>query len=268
MLAPRPSNRLITVESKKNQSAMTNPFLVPPPSSQDRSVDLPSEEGVAMTAIQRRTFLKRSGAATVATVLALNLNTAHAEEKKASGEGSWHKIMVDPINFGDGSTGSNDPDGCLHDEAGAPLGTPLPARKILELSVVAAGTEWAQSATSAMTITVTEHAQYQQDPVGNPNVWTDMTPAQFHAHRGGARDQHVKEASITKIVDGPSGIVTSTTKTPLTYNNSDENINITLAWSGDELSISFGSSDIVAETKTVEPLFHIKPFASGPPPEE
>jgi hypothetical protein len=250
---------------------MNSSFLIPPPAPKSQADDqASSENGVTSDPLLRRKFLKRTGAAAVASVIAWNINTAQASVVQDSGgSGSTWKIKVDAVSFSNQSTGSEDPDGCLHDAAGTPLGTPLPSRKILKLTVTANATDWSGSAKSNLTITVTEHAQYQQNPTTQPNVWTDMTEAQYSAHRGGARDQHQTSASLQKTINTATGAITATTPVPSGgYNQTTQNITLTLSWSGDVLTISYGSSDIPAEEKTVEPVFHKKAFTSETPPEE
>jgi len=157
-----------------------------------------------------------------------------------------HEIRVDEVSSIDRSTGSAVPDSCFYDpqehpymtvdpQSGDPIPDPRSSRKILAISVHASATAWDGSATCAISIVVGEDAQYKPNPVTEPNIWADMSAAQFEAHRGGERDVHVVNMTLQKRINSVTGIVTVTARSE-DYNETDAGIDVTAAWAGDSLA--------------------------------
>ncbi len=211
----------------------------------------PSNDPAPGNGITRRSFMKKS-ALTIGAVTILARGEGLANP--SSGAKVW-EIRAAEVALADEAEGSGTAGTCLYDELGHPLATPKASMKTLQLIVTGDSTEWGSSATSNISIVVQEHAKYEPNPTTEPDVWVDMTDAQFAAHRGGMRDVHEVDAALVKSIDGDTGEVTRDSQTPLEYNETKKGINITLSWNEDTLNISFGGAGVPAEEKSTTPNF-------------
>ena len=207
--------------------------------------------------VTRRSFLKRSGGATVAALIVCNIATYQAkatvtdDSSVSQGTKSNFKIKAALLNGTDISQGSEE-------TWTRPNNQPsLKVRRGLRLTATSPETVFAESATAAISINVEEFAYVELNPSTSPGVFTEMTPAMFQQYRGGNKDTHSTSASITKTCDSATGAITETL-TSDAYNETVSGINIDLSWVDDALTIKWKSVYIAEETKSVDVQFHIK----------
>lgn len=213
--------------------------------------------------ITRRSFLKRSGGATVAAMVAWSLTEEQLRAEvindsiSLSGTKDAWKIKVDAINHTEDSEGSEKTWSYDHDNNPNTPAQSWKVKKVLWVYVTAPQTDFADSAKSDVSIVVAEWAIIERNPSTSPGIFTIMTETEFEAYRDGNRDVHSSSAFSEKTINTDTGNIVSTT-TSDEYDDTVSGIFMSHEWEGDKLKITFGGTGVPNNNESVEAVFHIK----------
>ncbi|WP_424313728.1 hypothetical protein [Haloferula sp.] len=134
-------------------------------------------------------------------------------------------------------------------------------RKLLTMKTVPIVKEFDMTAEATVTVQAIESAEIWNDET---RLWEQMTPSEFAHWRQGNLDDHTAIATLKKELDA-QGEVASVSGVEFIgdgqpdpsprYNETMENINITLEWRGDDLNVKWSSSNTERETIDVRVPF-------------
>jgi hypothetical protein len=136
-------------------------------------------------------------------------------------------------------------------------GNELKVRKILEMRATPAVQMVSGEAVGTVAVKVTENAEVWRPET---KAWEKMTPDEYREWRGGEADTHKATATLVKSLDPQTkrpvvvrreAVGDGNEQIQATYNDTENNINITLEWQGDKLRVKWASSNVEGKAEDV-----------------